>query len=95
MIRKFPIIIACAPEDVSYYRNFPLPNEELQVVPYGQAVCSVLSQEIDLIVIDCGFDARLGLRLRIPMPTDHRFQRKVDHPFQSNLDHLFRRKLDH
>lgn len=63
MIRKFPIIIACAPEDVAYYRNFPLPNEELQVVPYGQAVCSVLSQEIDLIVIDCGFDARLGLGL--------------------------------
>lgn len=63
MIRKFPIIIACAPEDVSYYRNFPLPNEALQVVPYGQAVCSILSQEIDLIVIDCGFDAQLGLRL--------------------------------
>lgn len=63
MICKFPIIIACAPEDVSYYRNFPLPNEALQIVPYGQAVCSVLSQEIDLIVIDCGFDARLGLRL--------------------------------
>jgi AraC-like DNA-binding protein len=63
MIRKFPTIIACALEDVSYYRNFPLPNEELHVVPYGQAFCSVLSQQIDLIVIDCGFDARLGLRL--------------------------------
>jgi AraC-like DNA-binding protein len=63
MIRKFPIIIACAPEDAPYYHNFPLPNEELQVVPYGQAVCSVLSQEIDLMIIDCGFDARLGLRL--------------------------------
>ena len=63
MIRKFPIIIACAPEDVSYYRNFPLPSEELQVVHYGQAFCSVLFQEIDLIILDCGFDARLGLRL--------------------------------
>ena len=63
MIRKFPIIIACAPEDVSYYRNFPLPSEELQVVHYGQAFCSVLLQEIDLIILDCGFDPRLGLRL--------------------------------
>ena len=63
MIRKFPIIIACAPGDVSYYRNFPLPSEELQVVHYGQAFCSVLFQEIDLIILDCGFDPRLGLRL--------------------------------
>jgi DNA-binding response OmpR family regulator len=63
MIRKFPIIIARAPEDTLYYRNSPLPNEELQVDPYGQAVCSVLSQVIDLMIIDCGFDSRLGLRL--------------------------------
>lgn len=63
MTRKFPIVIACTPEDAPCYRSFPLPNEQLQVVHYGQAVCSVLSQEIDLIIIDCGFDPRLGLRL--------------------------------
>ncbi len=63
MIRKFPIVIACAPEDATYYRNFLLPNEDIHVVPYGQAVCSVLFQEIDLILLDCGFDSRLGLQL--------------------------------
>ena len=63
MIRKFPIIITCAPEDVLYYNSFTLPNQEIQVVPYGQVICSVLSQDIDLIMIDCAFDPRFGLRL--------------------------------
>jgi AraC-like DNA-binding protein len=63
MIRKSPVIIACAPEDAPFYHSFPLPDEVLHVVLYGQAVCSVLFQEIDLIIIDCGFDHRLGLRL--------------------------------
>lgn len=63
MTNKFPIIITCTPEDVRYYNSFTLPNEEIQVVPYGQVVCSVLSQDIDLIMIDCAFDPRFGLRL--------------------------------
>ncbi|MDH3903587.1 MAG: hypothetical protein OES90_10255, partial [Xanthomonadales bacterium] len=63
MINKFPIIITCAPEDVLYYNSLTLPNEEIQVVPYGQVICSVLSQNIDLIMIDCAFDPRFGLRL--------------------------------
>jgi len=63
MRNKFPIIITCAPEDTLYYSSFTLPDEEIQIVPYGQAVCSVLLQEIDRIIIDCGFDPRLGLKL--------------------------------
>ena len=63
MPHKFPILITCAPEDALYYGHFPLPNEEILIVPYGQAFCSVLSRDIDLIMIDCGFDPRFGLRL--------------------------------
>jgi AraC-like DNA-binding protein len=63
MARKYPVLIISQPEDATCYRSFPLPGEELLVIPFGQAVCSVLSRQIDLIVTDCGFDARLGLGL--------------------------------
>lgn len=63
MIRKYPIMITCAPEERGFYRDFPLPGEELLVVPFGQAFCSVLTRELDLVLLDCGFDARFGLHL--------------------------------
>jgi len=63
MIQKNPIIFVCTPEDADFYRHFPLPGEELRVVPYGQAICSVLASEIDLVLLDCSFDVAFGLQL--------------------------------
>lgn len=63
MISKYPIFIISHPEDVPYYQSFPLHGEEILIIPFGQAVCSVLSRQIDLIIIDCGFDSRMGLGL--------------------------------
>ncbi|MBW2519168.1 MAG: response regulator transcription factor [Deltaproteobacteria bacterium] len=57
------IVIVCAPEDASFYGHFPLPGEQLMVVPFGQAICSVLTREVDLILLDCGFEAGFGLQL--------------------------------
>ena len=33
------------------------------VVPFGQAICSVLTREVDLILLDCGFEVGFGLQL--------------------------------
>lgn len=67
MIKKSPIIIICGQEDADFYRHFPFPGEEVLVVPYGQAVCSVLTREIDLVLLDCAFDVSFGLQLLVDL----------------------------
>lgn len=69
MVRKFPVIVICNPEDGVFYRDFPLPGEELLIVPYGQAICSLLAREIDLVLLDCDFDVRFGLQLLTDLKT--------------------------
>jgi AraC-like DNA-binding protein len=63
MVQKHPVLIITSEEDESYYQNFPLPAEEIMLVPYGQAICSVLVREIDLVLLDSGFDPGFGLKL--------------------------------
>ena len=63
MLQKHPILIVTSPEDEGFYRNFPLPGEDVMFIPYGQAICSILVREIDLVLLDAGFDVQLGLRL--------------------------------
>lgn len=63
MLRKNAIIFVSTPDDMPFYKEFPLPDEELIVVPFGQAVCSLLARDLDLITLDCGFAPQLGLSL--------------------------------
>ena len=63
MPHKNAIVFVSTPDDASFYRDFPLPGEELIIVPFGQAVCSLLAREVDLISLDCGFEPHLGLSL--------------------------------
>jgi AraC-like DNA-binding protein len=63
MVQKNPVLIVASQEDEDYYHNFPLPAEEIMHVPYGQAICSVLVREIDLVLLDSGFDVGFGLQL--------------------------------
>ena len=63
VLHKNAIVFITAPVDAQFYSNFPLPREELIVVPLGQAVCSMMFREIDLILLDCGFEPNLGLSM--------------------------------
>lgn len=69
MVQKHTVLIIASQEDESYYKNFPLPAEEIMLVPYGQAICSVLVREIDLILLDSGFDVNFGLQLLVDLKT--------------------------
>lgn len=72
MTRKNPILIIASDENRAQYENFPMPGEEIIVIPTGQAVCSMIFRDIDLVLLDCGFDVRLGLEILIDIK--QRFQ---------------------
>lgn len=63
MKQKEPIVVICHPEDVSFYQHFPLPKEDVQIVSFGQAACSLFNKSTELILLDCGFDYQVGLHL--------------------------------
>lgn len=63
MNHKRPVFIITSDSEAPFYQNFPLREEEVIKVPPGQAVCSVLRQEIDLILLDCGYDIAMGIKL--------------------------------
>lgn len=63
MRRKNPILVIASTEDGARYRDFPLPDEEFVIIPYGQAICSMIFRDVDLVLLDCGFDTRLGVEV--------------------------------
>jgi AraC-like DNA-binding protein/CheY-like chemotaxis protein len=63
MIQKSPVVAICHPEDISFYESFPLPGENLLIVSFGEAICSLLNKRVDLILLDCAFDFQVGLSL--------------------------------
>ena len=65
MLRRNPVLIIAAEENRSLYQDFPLPGEEIMIVSPGQAVCSMVFRDIDLVLLDCGFDVRLGVGILI------------------------------
>jgi AraC-like DNA-binding protein len=61
--RKYPVFIITSEPGAPFYQNFPLREETIIIVPPGQAVCSMMRQEIDLVLLDCGYDVPLGIGL--------------------------------
>ncbi len=69
MVPKDPVVIVCHPEERVFYQAFPLPGENLLIVSFGQALCSLLNRRFDLVLLDCGFDVQVGLGLLSDLKT--------------------------
>jgi AraC-like DNA-binding protein len=42
-----------------------MPGEEMIIIPTGQGVCSMIFRDFDLVLLDCGFDVRLGAEILV------------------------------
>ncbi len=62
-MRRAPIIIVTLEEQRALYSGFALPDEEIVILSFGEAFCSMPRRAADLLLLDCGFEARLGLAL--------------------------------
>lgn len=65
MPKKSPVLIIASKENSPLYQDFPMPDEEMMIITPGQAVCSMIFRDIDLVLLDCGFDVRLGLGILV------------------------------
>lgn len=65
MPKRNPVLIIASEENSSLYQDFPMPGEEMMIIPAGQAVCSMIFRDIDLVLLDCGFDVRLGVGILV------------------------------
>jgi AraC-like DNA-binding protein len=71
MPKRNPVLIIASEVNSSLYQDLPMPGEEMMIVPAGQAVCSMIFRDIDLVLLDCGFDVRLGVGILVDIK--HRF----------------------
>lgn len=65
MSKRNPVLIIASEGTSSLYQDFPLPGEEMIIIPAGKAVCSMIFRDIDLVLLDCGFDVRLGVGILV------------------------------
>jgi len=65
MPNRNPVLIIASEENSSLYQDLPIPGEEKMIMPAGQAVCSIIFRDIDLVLLDCGFDVRLGVEILV------------------------------
>ena len=65
MPNRNPVLIIASEENSALYQDFTMHGEEMMIIPPGQAVCSMMIRDIDLVLFDCGFDARLGVKILI------------------------------
>ena len=65
MPKRNPVLIIASKETSPLYQDLPMPDEELIVIPAGQAVCSMIFRDIDLVLLDCGFDVPLGVGILV------------------------------
>ncbi len=70
-MEKNPVIIITVPESLDFYRALPLWDERLELHDVAGAPHKVGPLIADLVLIDCGFDDAMGLRLVSEIKLDH------------------------
>ncbi len=62
-MRRNPLVIVAHQDTRRLYEGFTLPDEEVKVMSFGEAYCSLWRLAYDLVLLDCGVDPRTGLAL--------------------------------
>lgn len=74
-MRRNPIIIVTREDQRSYYGNFALPDEEIVILSFGEALCSLPRRAADLLMFDC--DGSAVARIFCPGTSCYGYQKGV------------------
>lgn len=70
-MEKNPVIIVAVPESLNFYHALPLWDELLELYDVSMAPHKVGPMKADLVLVDCGFDDPMGLRLISEIKLNH------------------------
>ena len=65
MPNRNPVLVIASDQNSDLYQNIAIHGEEMMIIPPGKAVCSMIFRDIDLVLLDCGFDVRLGVGILV------------------------------
>ena len=60
---KKPIFVIANKEEHEFYRNLPIRDERIIILPFGETLEILRDCDIDMVILDCGTEPETGLQL--------------------------------
>jgi len=60
---KKPIFVIASKEEHEFYRNLPIRDERIIILPFGDSLEILRDCDTDMVILDCGDDPKAGLQL--------------------------------
>jgi AraC family transcriptional regulator len=60
---KKPIFVIASKEEHEFYRNLPIRDERIIILPFGESLEILRDCDTDMVILDCGADPTTGLQL--------------------------------